>query len=109
MTARRFKDKVQKDYVHRVRNFAAFLDRSPDTATSEDVRLFQVHEAARLTFAKRGCFDLIAKLYEIQEIGSNCGIDSKRRMAPSPCLFWSAPARMRGRKDSSRCPPGFRL
>ena len=42
MTARRFKEKAQKDYVRHVRTFAAFLGRSPDTATSEDVRLFQV-------------------------------------------------------------------
>ena len=33
MTARRFKEKVQKDYVRHVRTFAAFLGRSPDTAT----------------------------------------------------------------------------
>jgi len=45
MTARRFKEKVQKDYVRHVRNFAAFLGRSPAAATSEDVRLFQLHLA----------------------------------------------------------------
>jgi integrase/recombinase XerD len=45
MTARRFKEKVQKDYVRHVRNFAAFLGRSPDTATSEDLRRFQLHLA----------------------------------------------------------------
>jgi integrase/recombinase XerD len=45
MMARRFKEKVQKDYVRHVRNFAAFLRRSPDTATSEDVRSFQLHMA----------------------------------------------------------------
>ena len=45
MTARRFKEKVQKDYVRRVRSFAAFLGRSPDTATSEDLRRFQLHMA----------------------------------------------------------------
>ena len=45
MTARRFKEKVQKDYVRHVRNIAAFLRRSPDTATSEDVRSFQLHLA----------------------------------------------------------------
>ncbi len=45
MTARRFKEKVQKDYVRHVRNFAAFLRRSPDAATSEDVRSFQLHMA----------------------------------------------------------------
>ena len=45
MTARRFKEKVQKDYVRHMRRFAAFLGRSPDTATSEDLRRFQLHMA----------------------------------------------------------------
>src|SRR5271166_6255746 len=45
MRARRFKEKVQKDYVRHVRTFAAFLGRSPDTATSEDLRRFQLHLA----------------------------------------------------------------
>jgi integrase/recombinase XerD len=45
MTARRFKEKVQKDSVRHVRTFAAFLGRSPDTATSEDLRRFQLHLA----------------------------------------------------------------
>ena len=33
MTARRFSEDTQRDYVRNVRNFAAFLGRSPDTAT----------------------------------------------------------------------------
>jgi len=45
MTARRFKEKVQKDYVRHVRTFTTFLGRSPDTATSEDLRRFQLHMA----------------------------------------------------------------
>src|SRR5580698_2158036 len=45
MTARRFKEKVQKDYVRHVRTFAAFLGRSPDTTTSEDLRRYQLHLA----------------------------------------------------------------
>ncbi len=45
MTARRFKEATQKDYVRHVRNFAAFFGRSPAAATAEDVRLFQVHLA----------------------------------------------------------------
>ena len=45
MTARRFKEKVQKDYVRHVRRFATFLGRSPDTATSEDLRRYQLHMA----------------------------------------------------------------
>jgi hypothetical protein len=38
MTARRFNEHTQMDYVRRVRSSAAFLGRSPDAATSEDVR-----------------------------------------------------------------------
>ena len=45
MTARRVEEKVQKDYVRHVRTFATFLGRSPDAATSEDLRRFQVHLA----------------------------------------------------------------
>ena len=45
MTARRFSDKVQKAYVRHVRTVAAFLGRSPDTATSEDLRRFQLRMA----------------------------------------------------------------
>ena len=43
MTARHFAEKVQRDYIRHVKNFAAFLGRSPDTATSEDLRLYQSH------------------------------------------------------------------
>ena len=45
MTARRFSEKVQKAYVRHVRSFAAFLGRPPDTATSDDLRRFQLHMA----------------------------------------------------------------
>jgi len=47
MTARRYTEKVQKDYLRHVRSFAVFLGRSPDAATAEDVRLFQLHMANR--------------------------------------------------------------
>jgi integrase/recombinase XerD len=45
MTARRYGEKVQKAYVRHIRTFAAFLGRSPDTATKEDLRRFQLHLA----------------------------------------------------------------
>jgi hypothetical protein len=44
MAARRFKGKVQKDYVRHVR-IMAFRGRSPDTANSEDLRRYQLHMA----------------------------------------------------------------
>src|SRR5437870_13173217 len=45
MTIRKFAPKTQHDYVQRVKNFAAFLGRSPDTGSFEDVRRFQLHLA----------------------------------------------------------------
>ena len=45
MTARRFSEDTQRDYVRNVRKFTAFLGRSPDTATSDDLRRFQLHMA----------------------------------------------------------------
>jgi site-specific recombinase XerD len=43
MTVRHFAEKAQTDYIRYVKNFAAFLGRSPDTASAEDLRLFQQH------------------------------------------------------------------
>ena len=43
MTIRKFAQKTQHDYVQRVKDFAKFLGRSPDTAKAEDVRGFQLH------------------------------------------------------------------
>jgi hypothetical protein len=43
MTVRHFAEKAQKDYIRYVKNFAAFLGRSPDAATVEDLRLFQLN------------------------------------------------------------------
>jgi integrase/recombinase XerD len=44
MTVRGFSEKTRNDYIRNVRAFAAFLGRSPDTATAEDLRLFQLHQ-----------------------------------------------------------------
>jgi len=43
MTIRKFAQKTQHDYVQRVKDFATFLGRSPNTAKTEDVRGFQLH------------------------------------------------------------------
>ena len=45
MTARRFSEDTKRDYVRNVRTFAVFLGRLPDTATSEDLRRYQLHMA----------------------------------------------------------------
>lgn len=46
MTIRKLAPKTQHDYVQRVKNFAAFLGRSPATASTEDVRRYQLHLAS---------------------------------------------------------------
>jgi integrase/recombinase XerD len=44
MTVRGFNERTRGHYVRHVRAFAAFIGRSPDTATAEDLRLFQLHQ-----------------------------------------------------------------
>jgi integrase/recombinase XerD len=47
MTIRNLAPKTQQGYIRTIKNFAAFLGRSPATASFEDVRRFQLHLAAR--------------------------------------------------------------
>jgi integrase/recombinase XerD len=46
MTIRKLAPKTQHDYLQKVKNFAAYLGRSPDTASAEDVRRYQLHLSA---------------------------------------------------------------
>lgn len=43
MTARGLGRQTQRGHIHACKRFAAYLKRSPETATAEDVRLFQLH------------------------------------------------------------------
>jgi integrase/recombinase XerD len=45
MTIRKLAPKTQQGYIRTIKNFAAFLGRSPDTASPEEVRRFQLHLA----------------------------------------------------------------
>jgi integrase/recombinase XerD len=76
MTIRKFAPKTQHDYVQRVKNFAAFLGRSPDMASFEDVRRYQLHLAAsgvgvptinQTVSTLRFFFRVTLKRYEIVE------------------------------------------
>src|ERR1700745_3357758 len=44
MAMRGLRSHTQHDYIRFVRGFAAFLGRSPDTETPEDIRRFQVYQ-----------------------------------------------------------------
>jgi len=45
MNARKLGAHSQRSHIHSCKRFAAFLKRSPDTATAEDIRQFQLHLA----------------------------------------------------------------
>jgi site-specific recombinase XerD len=45
MSVRNFVETTKNDYVRHVKTLAAFLGRSPDTASPEDLRRFQLHQA----------------------------------------------------------------
>ena len=45
MAVRGFTEKTRKDYLRTVEGFAAFLERSPGTATAEDIRQFQIRRS----------------------------------------------------------------
>src|ERR1700716_1519918 len=45
MAMRGLREETQRDYIRFVRSFASFLGRRPETATAEDIRRFQVHQA----------------------------------------------------------------
>jgi integrase/recombinase XerD len=44
MSVRGVSEKTRNDYIRNVRSFAAFINRSPDTARAEDLRRFQLHQ-----------------------------------------------------------------
>jgi Phage integrase, N-terminal SAM-like domain len=83
MNARKLSAGTQRGHIHSCKRFAAFLNRSPDTATTEDIRRFQLHLAKvgvsirnrnRIMTGLRFLFrvtlrrlDLAAEIYHIRE------------------------------------------
>src|SRR5712671_2022448 len=83
MNARKLCAGTQRGHIHSCKRFAAFLNRSPDTATTEDIRRFQLHLAKagmsicnrnRIMTGLRFLFrvtlrrlDLAAEIYHIRE------------------------------------------
>jgi hypothetical protein len=43
MNARKLGAGTQRGHIHSCKRFTEFLKRSPDTATAEDIRRFQLH------------------------------------------------------------------
>jgi site-specific recombinase XerD len=45
MNVRKFGEKTQYDYIRHVKTFSTFLERSPASATADDLRRYQVHQS----------------------------------------------------------------
>src|SRR5215468_5536466 len=58
MTARNLGHHTQRSHIYSCKRFAAFLKRSPDTATREELRLFQLQRAPRIAALERELDDL---------------------------------------------------
>src|ERR1700745_598462 len=43
MSARKLNPPTQRSHINRCKRFAAYLNRAPDTATADEIRLFQLH------------------------------------------------------------------
>src|SRR5215813_5490667 len=83
MNARKLCAGTQRGHIRACKRFAAFLKRSPDTATAEDIRLFQLHlSEVDASICNRNCtmtglrflfrvtlrrLDLAAEIYHIRE------------------------------------------
>src|SRR6266699_3065733 len=52
MLVRHIGEKTQQTYLRAVKNLAIFLKRSPDTASNEDLRRFQLHLAEQRVSAQ---------------------------------------------------------
>ena len=110
MNARKLSAGTQRRHVRSCKRFAAFLHRSPDTATTEDIRRFQLHLAEagvsicnrnRIMTGLRFLFrvtlrrlDLANEVYHIREpqkIALVMSPDETRRRSPSPAASRSAP------------------
>src|SRR5208337_1817642 len=83
MSARKLNPHTQRSHISSCKRFAAYLKRSPDTATADDIRLFQLHlvesgasicNRNRIMTGLRFLFrvtlrrlDLAAEIYHIRE------------------------------------------
>jgi hypothetical protein len=71
------------DYIRNVRMFAAFVGRSPDTATAEDLRRFQLHQT-RFAVRRSGT------------TRSSAFVSRRCRLTPTHAIKLLGPSRLRG-------------
>lgn len=76
MRIRGMGDKAQKSHIRAIKDFAKFLKRSPDTATSDDLRSYQLHMTDTGVTASTFNTRIIALRFFF---GMTCGRDEMKR------------------------------
>jgi hypothetical protein len=96
MTVRGLGARTQHEYVRRVGEFAAFLGRSPDTATADDLRCWQLHQREQGVQPPSFDSSVAARHAELDPVRPPAEIRAARRAlvdvadrAPTP---WLGPA-----------------
>src|SRR5438094_6919641 len=119
MNARKLCAGTQRGHIHSCKRFAAFLKRSPETATAEDIRRFQLHLSEtgasicnrnRIMTGLRFLFrvtlrrlDLAAEIYHLREpqkiLAQPCpaavapNLQSRLKQRPQACARTKLPRR----------------
>ena len=103
MSLRNLAPRTQEAYIRGCRKLAAFLRRSPDTVTAEDIRLFQLHLAEQgVSICTRNrtmtgiafLFRVTLRRPEIAAMGSSTSPSRRRSrwcLAPRKCDACSVP------------------
>jgi Phage integrase, N-terminal SAM-like domain len=123
MTIRKLAPKTQQGYVRTIKDFAAFVGRSPDTASFEDVRRFQLHLASNGAHTARfpplevfrrrpqpGVADArdgpASENLHILDRGGRGRMSTHFRLAPKADVNSRCSELSRGAKSASRAIPG---
>jgi Phage integrase, N-terminal SAM-like domain len=111
MSVRNFVEKTRNDYIRHVKTFTAFLGRSPETATPEALRRFQLHQTlsrrhpACDAYGEQRCAcDAPDKSHQLQpfltQVGYQIELQAERE-GKGPLLLRQTPSRPRTAPGSS--------
>ena len=81
MRIRGMGDKAQKSHIRAIKDFALFLKRSPDTATPEELRAYQLHMTDTGVTASTFNTRIIALRFFF---GMTCGREDMKRFMQFP-------------------------
>jgi integrase/recombinase XerD len=90
MTVRKFVEKTQKDYIRHVKGLTIFVRRSPDTATAEDLRRYQLHliENGARAPSVNSAVSALRFFHHARPARSHQAADLRRR-ATEDCRGWA--------------------